>query len=215
MRATRPGHLSVFVLDDHDIVRRGLLDLLTKRDMMVVGNSGSAREAPARILQLRPDVMVLDVRLPDGNGVQVCRDVRSVDPSITGLLLTSAGDQDALMLSVLAGAAGFVIKLAGTNEILDAVRRIGEGKPVLDPALAARVRDDLGRRADELQPPLSAREHDILTLVLDGRTDQQVADSLDEPVALVRDAVARLTRRLTTAPNLVDWRSPGRHRRDV
>lgn len=213
MRDYGSRHLRVFIVDDHDIVRRGLRDLLTKRDITIVGDSGSAREAPGSILRLRPDVMVLDVRLPDGSGVQVCRDVRSVDPSIVGLLLTSAADEDALILSVLAGASGFVIKLARTNEILDAVRRIGVGKPVLDSALLRRVSDDIVVRANSLQPPLTARQADILALVLDGKTDQQVADALHDPVALVRDEVALLCGRLTTTPNLVDWRPPGKHRR--
>jgi len=158
--------------------------------------------------------MVLDVRLPDGSGAQVCRDVRAVDPSITGLLLTSVGDEDALILSVLSGASGFVIKLAGTNEILDAVRRVGEGRPLLDPASVTRVRDDLAIRADGLQPPLTVRQADVLSLVLEGKTDQEVADSLLDQVPLVRDEVSLLMARLTTSPDLVDRPSPGRHRRD-
>ena len=158
--------------------------------------------------------MVLDVRLPDGSGARVCRDVRAVDPSISGLLLTSAGDEDALILSVLAGASGFVIKLAGTNEILDAVRRIGAGMPLLDPASARRIKEDLAVRADGLQPPLTVRQADVLSLVLDGKTDQQVADALDDQMASVRDDVALLMARLTTSPNLVDWRPTGKHRRN-
>jgi two-component system response regulator DevR len=158
--------------------------------------------------------MVLDVRLPDGSGAQVCRDVRAVDPSITGLLLTSVGDEDALILSVLSGASGFVIKLAGTNEILDAVRRVGEGRPLLDPASVTRVRDDLAIRADGLQPPLTVRQADVLSLVLEGKTDQEVADSLLDQVPLVRDEVSLLMARLTTSPDRVDRPSPGRHRRD-
>lgn len=208
-------HVRVFVLDDHDIVRRGLLDLLTKRDITVVGHSGSAAEAPRSILELRPDVMVLDVRLPDGSGAQVCRDVRAVDPSINGLLLTSVDDEEALILSVLAGASGFVIKLAGTTEILDAVRRIGAGRPVLDAAVVSGIKEDLAVRADGLQPPLSARQADVLSLVLAGRTDQQVADTLGEPVAAIRDDVALLMARLTTSGELVDRHSPGKHRRDT
>lgn len=207
-------HLRVFVLDDHDIVRRGLLDLLTKRDIAVVGHSGSAVEAPRMILELRPDVMVLDVRLPDGSGPLVCRDVRAVDPSINGLLLTSVEDEDALILSVLAGASGFVIKLAGTNKILDAVRRIGAGRPVLDPVVVSGIRDDLAVRADRLQPPLSSRQADVLSMVLEGRTDQQAADALGEPLAIVRDDVELLMERLTMSSDLVDLRSPGKRRRD-
>lgn len=195
--ATR--HLRVFVLDDHAIVRRGLLDLLTKRDITVVGDSGSAVQARRRILALRPDVMVLDVQLPDGSGVQVCRDVRAADPSIAGLLLTSAGDDEALALSVLAGAKGSVIKLAGTTDIVDAVRRIGAGQSLLGTALDDRIRDNLLARANSLEPPLTVRQAQALPLVLVGQTDQQIAAGLQLSLDVVRDEVTQLIARLSVS----------------
>ena len=188
----------VFVLDDHDIVRRGLRDLLAKRDITVVGDSGSAAQATSRILDLRPDVMMLDVQLPDGTGVQVCRDVRAQDPSIQGVLLTSAGDEEALMLSVLAGAAGALVKLAGTSDIIDAVRRVGAGRALREPADTQRVGDRLRAHAESLDPPLTSRQAETLALVVEGHTDQQIAAERQQPLTLVRDEVAQLIGRLTT-----------------
>jgi two-component system, NarL family, response regulator DevR len=204
----------VFVLDDHDIVRRGLLDLLTKRDIMVVGESGSAEEATHRILELRPHVMVLDVQLQDGSGVQVCRDVRSADPSINGVLLTSAGDEEALLLSILAGAAGAVVKLSGTTDIVGAVRRVGAGRALRDSADTERIGDRLRARAEKLDPPLTPEQAETLSLVLAGHTDQQIASERQQPLTLVRDEVALLIARLTTYSARVDRQGPGRHRRD-
>ena len=118
--------LRVFLLDDHDIVRRGLRDLLASaRDVVVVGESSSAEQATRMILDLRPNVMVLDVQLQDGTGIEVCRRVRSAEPEIRGLLLTSAGDDEALVAAILAGADGYLVKLTGSLQVLDAVRRVG------------------------------------------------------------------------------------------
>jgi two-component system, NarL family, response regulator DevR len=205
--------VEVFVLDDHDIVRRGLLDLLTKRDIMVVGDAGSAAEATRRILELRPHVMVLDVQLQDGSGVQVCRDVRSVDPSISGVLLTSAGDEEALILSVLAGAAGAVVKLAGTTDIVGAVRRVSVGRALRDHADTERAGDHLRARAENLDPPLTPVQAETLSLVLAGHTDQQIASERQQPLTLVRDEVAGLIARLTTYSTRPDRQGSDRHRR--
>lgn len=205
--------LRVFVLDDHDIVRRGLLDLLTKRDITVVGDTGSAAQATSRILRLRPDVMVLDVQLQDGSGVQVCRDVRAQDPSIQGLLLTAAADEEAVKLSILAGAAGAVVKLATTSNVVDAVRRLGAGKPLLEPAVTGQARNQLRTRAAHLDPPLTPLQAEMLRFVLAGHTDQQIAAERQQSPALIRAEVAQLIGVLTTqrAPKA---QPPGRHRRD-
>jgi len=205
----------VFVLDDHDIVRRGLRDLLTKRDITVVGDTGSAAQATSRILELRPHVMVLDVQLPDGSGVQVCRDVRSVDPSIKGVLLTSAGEEEALMLSILAGAAGAVGKLAGTHDIVEAVRRVRAGRALLDRADTERVADRLRARAENLNPSLTPDQADTLSLVLTGHTDQQIAEEHHQPPTLVRDEVALLIARLTPHSPPAGKNGSGRHRRNA
>ena len=135
--------LRLYLLDDHDIVRQGLRDLLSgHRDLYIVGDSGSARRAVEAIPRLKPDVVVLDLQLQDGSGVSVCRAVRAAEPSIQVLLLTSAGDDEALVAAVLAGAAGYVIKLVRTNVIVDAVRRVGDGRSLLDAAAV----DQVGRQ---------------------------------------------------------------------
>lgn len=203
-----PGYVSpvvrVFILDDHDIVRRGLRDLLTKRDITVIGETGSATQATNMILELRPHVMVLDVQLQDGSGVQVCRDVRSVDPSIKGVLLTSAEDEKASMLSVLAGAAGVLLKLAGTHDIVETVRRVRAGRSLLDHAETVRAADHARVRAENLNPPLTAGQAATLALVLAGHTDQEIAAMRAQPLTSVRDEVALLIARLTTC-------SPDKH----
>jgi len=130
----------VYLLDDHDIVRQGIRDLLgPARDVLVVGDSGLAQTAPAAILRLGAEVMVLDLHLPDGSGVHVCRQVRSTDPSIRGLLVTSADDDDALAAAVLAGASGFVVKLARSSSILGAIRALKTGRTHIDQTLTSRI----------------------------------------------------------------------------
>ena len=208
---TRAG----IILDDHDIVRRGLRDLLTKPDITVVGDTGSATQATRMILELRPHVMVLDVQLQDGSGVQVCRDVRSVDPSIRGLLLTSAADEEASMLSVLAGAAGALLKLADTHDIVEAVRRVRTGRSLLDHADAARATDRVMARAENLNPPLTPGQAETLTLVLAGHTDQQIAEQHHQPLTSVRDEVVMLIARVTTFSPRADGKTSGRHRRNA
>src|SRR5680860_677342 len=136
--------IRVFLLDDHEVVRRGLRDLLeSEGDIEIVGESGSAVEASSRIPALRPDVAVLDGRLPDGSGVDVCRSVRSVDPTIRALILTSYDDDEALFAAIMAGAAGYVLKQIGSTDLVDAVRRVAAGQSLLDPAVTHRVLERL------------------------------------------------------------------------
>jgi two-component system response regulator DevR len=205
----------VFILDDHDIVRRGLRDLLTKRDITVVGDTGSATQATHMILELRPNVMVLDVQLQDGSGIQVCRDVRSVDPSIKGVLLTSAEDEEASMLSVLAGGAGALLKLAGTHDIVEAVRRVRAGRSLLGNADAERAADRVLARAGNLDPPLTPSQAETLALVLAGQTDRQIADEHNQPLTAARDEVSTLIARLTTHSPPTHKNEYGRHRRNA
>ncbi len=198
MQGYGPRDVRVFVVDDHDIVRRGLRDLLDKQDIIVVGDAGSAAQATRRILELKPHVMVLDVQLQDGSGVQICRDVRSGDPTIKGVLLTSAPDEEALILSILAGADGALLKLSSTTDIVDAVRRVGAGRTLLDRAEAERVGDRLRARAENLDPPITPRQAETLALVIAGGTDAQIASERGQPLADVRDEVALLIARLST-----------------
>jgi two-component system response regulator DevR len=132
--------IRLFLLDDHEVVRRGLKDLLEQEpDIEVVGESGLAKEAAARIPVVKPHVAVLDARLPDGSGIEVCRDVRSVDPSIAVIILTSYDDDDALFAAIMAGAAGYVLKQVRGTDLVDAVRRVAGGQSLLDPAVTQRV----------------------------------------------------------------------------
>jgi two-component system response regulator DevR len=211
-------HLNVYVLDDHDIVRQGLRDLLaTARDIYVVGDSGSARTAAASILRLETQVMVLDLQLQDGNGIQVCRQVRAVDPSVKGLLLTSADDDDALAAAVLAGAAGSMVKLTRSSHILQAVRALGAGRTLIDQDLHDRASSHLRTRARAMTPPLTTEEAELLDHVLAGHTDQQIAEKRGVDLGPTQDAVAALTERIMItspgSPSAPETRTGGKHRR--
>lgn len=188
--------IRVYIVEDHDIVRRGLRDLLAvKRDITVVGDSGSAQNSIDRIIALRPDVMVLDLQLQDGSGVQVCRRVRSVVPSTQALLLTSASEDDALLSAVLAGAAGYATKLVDSGAILAGIRKIGAGRSLIDAAVSERARADLanphGRAAG-----LDARQRELLAQVVAGLTDDQIAEAASRPLDEVHSNVLGLVRAL-------------------
>src|SRR5436190_1028654 len=170
--------IRVFLLDDHEVVRRGLADLLqAEGDSEVVGESGLAVEATHRIPALRPDVMILDARLPDGSGIDVCRDVRAVDPTIRGLILTSFEDDEALFAAIMAGAAGYVLKQIRGTDLVDAIRRVASGQSLLDPAVTQRVLERIRNpqhMPDQLKA-LTEQERKILGYVADGLTNRQIA----------------------------------------
>lgn len=191
--------IRVFLLDDHEIVRRGLRELLeASGDIEVVGESGLAVEATSRIPALRPDVAILDGRLPDGSGIDVCRDVRSVDPSIKALILTSYDDDDALFAAILAGAAGYVLKQIQGSDLVDAVRRVAAGQSLIDPMLTARVLDRV-RNGVQKSPELadlSSREQEILDLIADGMTNRQIGEKLFLAEKTVKNYVSSLLAKL-------------------
>ena len=173
--------IRVFLLDDHEVVRRGLADLLqADGDIEVVGESGSAVEATAQIPALRPDVAVLDARLPDGNGIDVCRDVRAVDPSIKGLILTSYEDDEALFAAIMAGAAGYVLKQIRGTDLVDAVRRVAAGQSLLDPAVTARVLERIRHGSEEPKElkALTDQERRILEYIAQGLTNHEIAQRM-------------------------------------
>ena len=150
--------IRVFLLDDHEIVRRGLVDLLSSTaDIVVVGEAATAGEALRRIPAARPDVAVLDARLPDGNGIDVCRDIRSAHPEVGCVILTSYDDDEALFAAVMAGAAGYLLKQIAGNRLLDAVRAVAAGRSLMDPAVTGRLLDRL-RHPAEPDPRLSAAD---------------------------------------------------------
>jgi two-component system response regulator DevR len=191
-------HLRIFLVDDHDIVRQGLRDLLSShRDIYVVGDSGSARRAIEAIPHLQPDVVLMDLQLQDGSGIGVCRAVRSADPSIRVLLLTSAGDDDALVAAVLAGAAGYLIKLTRTSLIVDAGRKVGEGRDLLDAAAVDEVGRQLHTRLQTAAGPVTVEESRLLGELLAGRSDQQIADRNGQSLDAAAGATSALIGRLT------------------
>jgi DNA-binding NarL/FixJ family response regulator len=191
--------IRVFLLDDHEVVRRGLHDLLeSEGDIEVVGESGSVKEAVARIPALRPDVAVLDGRLPDGSGIDVCREVRSIDPSIKALILTSYDDDEALFAAILAGAAGYVLKQIGGNDLVDGVRRVAAGQSLLDPALTARVLERVrkGPEANEELAKLTDQERKILALIAEGLTNRQIGERLFLAEKTVKNYVSSILAKL-------------------
>lgn len=170
--------IRVFLLDDHEVVRRGLADLLQSGgDIEVVGESGSAQEAARLIPALRPDVAILDARLPDGNGIDVCRDVRAVDSSIRGLILTSYEDDEALFAAIMAGAAGYVLKQIRGTDLVDAVRRVAAGQSLLDPAITTRVLERIRNGVEQPRElrSLTEQERRILEYVAEGLTNREIA----------------------------------------
>ena len=171
----------VFLLDDHAVVLDGLTELLSSQPgLEVVGSATTAAQALARIPAAAPDVAVLDVQLPDGNGVDVCREIRSTLPQTYCLMLTSHDDHDAVMASVLAGASGYVLKEVRTAGLVDSIRQVAMGRSLLDPAVIARVMDRVRetRKPDDRVAGLTPREREVLDLMTDGLTNRQIGDRL-------------------------------------
>jgi len=189
------GVIRVFLLDDHEIVRRGVRELLESTGTMtVVGEAGTAEEAYGRIPATTPDVAVLDVRLPDGNGVEVCREIRSKHPEIHCLMLTSYSDDEALFDAIMAGADGYVLKEIGTSDLIDAVTKIAAGESLLDPKLSAKVLDRLrnGEAEDERLKHLTDQERRILALLAEGLTNRQIADQMFLAEKTIKNYVSNL-----------------------
>ena len=192
--------IRVYLLDDHEVVRRGLIALLESAgDIEVIGESGLAQEATRRIPALRPDVAILDARLPDGSGIDVCRDVRSADPSIKALILTSYQDDEALFSAIMAGAAGYVLKQIKGNDLIDSVRRVAAGQSLLDPLVTAqvleRIRHGGGNEPEELAT-LTAQERRILELIAQGLTNRQIGEQLFLAEKTIKNYVSSLLAKL-------------------
>ncbi|WP_427017618.1 response regulator [Pseudarthrobacter sp. P1] len=190
--------IRVFVLDDHELVRRGLAELLEDEGFAVIGSSGSAVEAARRIPALHPDVSVLDARLPDGTGIEVCRDVRSVDPSLRCLILTSYDDEQALRGAVLAGASGYVLKEIGGMDLLTAIRRTARGDSLFDASLKSTIVRGLTEpeRADPRVAMLTAQERRVLALIGQGMTNRQIGEELFLAEKTVKNYVSSLLAKL-------------------
>ena len=193
----------VFLVDDHEVVRRGLRDLINDEpDMEVVGEAATAAQALARGPALRPDAAVLDVRLPDGDGISVCRELRSRMPDLACLMLTSFDDEDALLDAIMAGAAGYVLKQIKGSDLVSAVRTVATGQSMLDPATTARLMHSL-RDLEAAKPPederlavLSERERSVLDLIGEGLTNRQIAKRLYLSEKTVKNHISRLLGKL-------------------
>ncbi|MEV0966821.1 response regulator transcription factor [Streptomyces sp. NPDC049910] len=195
--------IRVFVLDDHEVVRRGLQDMLdAEPDMAVVGEAATAEQALARGPALRPHVAVLDVRLPDGDGITVCRELRSRIPELACLMLTSFDDEDALLDAIMAGAAGYVLKQIKGSDLISAVRTVATGQSMLDPSTTARLMHSLRAPGnaqpaeDERLAALSEREREVLDLIGEGLTNRQIGKRLYLSEKTVKNHISRLLSKL-------------------
>jgi DNA-binding NarL/FixJ family response regulator len=197
--AAGPRRIGVFLLDDHEIVRRGVKDLLeAEPDISVVGEAGTAASALARIPALKPDVAVLDIRLPDGDGVSVCRDIRSKMPEVACLMLTSFGDDEALFDAIMAGAAGYVLKQIRGTDLVGAVRTLAAGESMLDPEAASRVMNRMRNQTAHSDPlaGLTPQEQKILGLIGEGLTNRQIGERLYLAEKTVKNYVSALFAKL-------------------
>ncbi|MFJ6898064.1 response regulator [Streptomyces hokutonensis] len=200
---TAQDPIRVFLLDDHEVVRRGLSDLLdAEEDISVVGDAENVEHALVRAPAVRPDVAVLDVRLPDGDGITVCRELRDQMPELAVLMLTSFDDEDALLDAIMAGASGYVLKQIKGSDLVSAVRTVASGQSMLDPATTARLMRSL--RAEPAQAPemapelasLSPREREILALIGDGLTNREIGKRLYLSEKTVKNHISRLLAKL-------------------
>jgi len=187
--------LRVFLLDDHEVVRAGLRSLLEETDdIVVVGEAGTVADALLRIPPTRPNVAMLDVRLPDGSGVEVCREIRSNSPEIACVMLTSYADDEALFSAIMAGAAGYVLKQVGSGDLVADIRRAGSGQSLLDPALTEQVLTRLreGPKLDTRLASLTPQERRILDLIAVGYTNRQIAEAMYLAEKTVKNYVSNL-----------------------
>jgi DNA-binding NarL/FixJ family response regulator len=196
---TAPSPIRVYLLDDHEVVREGLRTLLESTgEIEVVGESGSAQEAAARIPALRPHVALLDGRLPDGSGIDVAREVRSIDPSIASLILTSYDDDEALFAAIMAGAAGYILKDVRGNDLISAVRVVAQGGSLIDPELTGRVLDRI-RSGPATVPELAeltAQEMTLLEYLAEGLTNRQIGEKMFLAEKTVKNYVSNILAKL-------------------
>ncbi len=193
--------IRVLLVDDHEVVRVGLCSLLAReRGIEMVGEAGSAAEAVAQSARLRPDVVVMDVRLPDRSGVEACREIRALSPKIQVIMLTSYADDEAVLASIMAGAAGYLLKQIKGKELVRAIETVAAGQSLLDPAVTQKVLDQMKRLASG-QPPdemtaLSARERKVLALVAEGKTNKEIANALDLSDKTVKNYLSNIFSKL-------------------
>jgi DNA-binding NarL/FixJ family response regulator len=198
----QPVTIKVFLVDDHEVVRAGLRGLLETQELIeVVGEAGGVEEALRRVPAVSPDVAVLDVRLPDGDGVELCRELRSRLPELRCLMLTSFSDDTALFAAIMAGASGYVLKQIKGNDLVSAIRRVGAGESLIDPSLTARVLERLreGPKQDERLKRLSQQEKRVLDVLAEGLTNRQIAERLFLSEKTVKNYVSKMLSKLGMA----------------
>ena len=190
--------LKVLIVDDHDIVRKGLVMLMSRQeDLQVVGEAGTAEEAVEKARDLYPDVVVLDIRLPDGSGIEACRDIRSLNPDIKVLMLTSYSDEEAVMGSIMAGASGYLLKEIRSQEIVEAIRRVGANQSLLDPAVTEGVLERVRRgNDDDAWGRLTDQERRILELIAQGKTNKEISDEVNLSDKTVKNYVSNILGKL-------------------
>jgi DNA-binding NarL/FixJ family response regulator len=191
--------IRVFILDDHELVRRGLVDLLSSaQDMTVVGEAASVDQALRRIPAVQPDVAVLDARLPDGSGIEVCRTIRSDHPHVRCLILTSYDDDEALFAAVLAGASGYLLKDIIGASLVEDIRYVARGRSLIDPALTGKLMARLLQppQGDPLVAGLTQREQDVLALIAEGQTNRQIGEQLALAEKTVKNYVTAILMKL-------------------
>ena len=187
--------LRVVLIDDHEVVRAGIKTMVDAQgDMDVVGEAGTVQDGMKRVGFDEPDVVVLDVRLPDGSGVEACREIRSRFPDVKVLMLTSFADEEALMAAILAGASGYVLKRVKGTDLVEDIRRVGAGESLLDPDMTEKLFDRLrsGPRTDPLMAGLSDQEHEIVVRIADGKTNKQIAEEMFLAEKTVKNYVSNL-----------------------
>jgi two-component system, NarL family, response regulator DevR len=192
--------LRIYILDDHEVVRRGLAEILQgEEDFEVVGQAGTTKEALAHVVEAAPDVAVLDVRLPDGDGVEVCREIRAELPETRCLILTAFADDEALFAAIMAGAAGFLLKTAPADEMLEAIRTVGRGGSLLDPSVVERVFERVRERSEKKDDPLAGltpQERRIFDLIAGGLTNREIAEQMFLAEKTVKNYVSNLLAKL-------------------
>lgn len=187
----------VFLLDDHEIVRRGIADLINlETDMQVVGEAATARQAVARVAATVPDIAVLDVQLPDGSGIDVCRDIRSANPSVRCLILTAFDDRDAVDAAVLAGASGYVLKNIRGQGLIESIRRVARGETLISASVSRDVVTHLTERRSDPLADLTMREAQVLDLIAEGMTNRQIGEHLELAEKTVKNYVSGLLAKL-------------------
>ena len=193
--------LTVLVVDDHDIVRKGLTTLISRQeDLSVAGEAGTAAEAVAKASELAPDVVVLDIRLPDVSGIEACREIRSQNSNIKVLMLTSYSDEEAVMGSIMAGASGYLLKEIRSQEIVEAIRQVGAGRSLLDPAVTAGVLERVRRsKDDDKLDQLTIQEKRILELVAQGKTNKEISQEVNLSDKTVKNYVSNILGKLEVA----------------